>query len=367
MDLNSKEAARFRHPDANFNVTRSVVDGVDRVEPTPLGAPRRVARPGGRKRGVWRRVLLFIALVILVVGAAYAAYIGTIVAKISTNSWQIGPLSSDNADRTNVLVLGVGDPGHAGENLSDTIMLLSLDGQTHRMAQISIPRDLRVAVPGYGNNKINTANALGGVNLAEQTVTDTFDVPVNYYVKTNFSGLKDLVDAVGGVDVTVKDRLVDPEYPCDGNQYKVCGLDIEPGLQHMDGTRALQYVRCRKGTCGDDFGRAARQQELLALLRPKLMDPMLLLSPTRLKHLADAAQKGIHTDMGLVQLLELANSWRVDSANQPMNLVLSTANGGYLRSDPFGSSDLLPIGGNFSAISDRIKAIFTTSDTTPAQ
>ena len=367
MDLNSKEYERFRHPDAKMIEHESLAQNPRTVPATPIGKPRRVGRHGEKKRGIWRRVLLLIVLVALAGAVAYAGYIGSIVAKISTNSWQIGPLASDSSGRTNVLVLGVGDSGHAGENLSDTIMLLSLDGQNHRMAQISIPRDLRVAVPGYGDKKINTANAFGGVNLAEQTVTNTFGAPINYYVKTNFSGLKDLVDAVGGVDVNVKDRLVDPEYPCDDNQYKVCGLDIEPGLQHMDGTRALQYVRCRKGTCGNDFGRAARQQELLALLRPKLMDPMLLLSPTRLKHLADAAQKGIQTDMGLVQLLELANSWRVDSANKPVNLVLSTAPGGYLRGDPSGSSDLLPIDRTFSAISDRIQAIFTAPDTTPAQ
>ncbi len=365
MELDpEREAGRFRHPDANSYTHQPAIDSIGVGETLPLGAPRRVGKPARRKRGGWRWGLLLAGLFLVMV-LVYAAYIVTIVVKISTNSFQIGPLASDAGGRTNVLILGVGDPGHAGENLSDTMMILSLDGPDHRLAQISVPRDLRVAIPGFGYNKINAANAFGGVDLAKQTVSDTFGLPINYYVKTDFSGLKGLVDAVGGVDVTVKVRLVDREYPCDDNQYKVCGLDIEPGLQHMDGTAALQYVRCRKGTCGNDFGRAARQQELLALLRPKLMDPYLLLSPVKLKLLADATEKGIKTDLGLFQLLELANSWRVNSANKPVNLVLSTGRGGYLRSDPSGSSDLLPIGGNFSAISDKIKAVFSSEGITP--
>ena len=315
-------------------------------------------RPPRRHKGWLRKLIGLILFLALVLGIFYAVYIVSIVAKISTNSWQFGSLAADVAGRTNVLILGVGDPGHDGEKLSDTMMLLSLDGSSHRMAQVSIPRDLRVHLPGYGLSKINAANAYGGVSLAEQTVSNTLELPINYYLKTDFSGLKGIVDAVGGIDVNVKERLVDREYPCDDNQYKACGLDIAAGMQHMDGTTALKYVRCRKGTCGNDFGRAARQQELLGLLKPKVLDANLLLHPIKLKLLVEAAQKGIVTDLGLIQLAELANSWRVDSANQPIGLVLSTAPGGYLRSDPAGSSDLLPIGGDFSAIAARVKAIF---------
>ncbi|GAC1601610.1 MAG: hypothetical protein NVS3B29_03520 [Candidatus Saccharimonadales bacterium] len=290
----------------------------------------------------------------------YAIYIIGIVAKISTNSWQLSGLTADSSGRTNILVLGVGDPGHDGENLSDTMMLLSLDGSSHRTAQISIPRDLRVKIPGYGYSKINAANVYGGVPLAERTVSNTLGVPVDYYLKTNFSGLKDLVDAVGGVDVNVKTALIDWEYPCDYNQYEVCGLNIPAGSQHMNGTTALQYVRCRKGTCGNDFGRAARQQEVISLLQPKLTDWHLLLNPVALTKVAEAAQKGIETDMGLVQLLELAKTWKDNIGQAPVQLVLSTAPGSYLRSDPAGSSDLLPIGGNFTQVGEAVKNIFAT-------
>ena len=351
--------ARFKHPDAATPFDAS--KGLPPEPVNPAEQPVRHRMPKAPRRGGGLRKLVTFLLVAAVLGIVlYGIYLVNIVAKVSTNSWQLGPLAADAGGRTNVLVLGVGDPGHAGEQLSDTVMLLSLDSKTKRMAQVSVPRDLRVNVPGYGNSKINAANARGGVTVAEQTVSDTLGVPIQYYLKTNFSGLKDIVDAVGGIDVNVKTLLLDTEYPCDDNQYKVCGLRIEPGQQHMDGTRALQYVRCRKGTCGNDFGRAARQQEVLSLLRPKLTDWHLAFNPVRLKMIAEAAQKGISTDMGLIQLLELANTWRADATNQPISLVLSTSTGGYLRSDPAGSSDLLPIGGNFSAISQAVESIFAS-------
>lgn len=311
-----------------------------------------------KKRRSFRRFVVIFIITILLAVILYAGYLLSIVAKVSTEPWQLSPLSADANGRTNILVLGVGDPGHAGEKLSDSLMLVSLDKQQRRVAQVSIPRDMRVTIPGYGRSKINAANAYGGVDLAQQTVANTFDTQVDYYLQTNFSGLKGVVDAVGGLDIDVKEPLVDREYPCDDNQYKVCGLNIQPGLQHMDGAQVLKYVRCRKGTCGNDFGRAERQQEVLNLLKPKVLDASLLWNPARLKTLSAAVQSGIKTDMSLWQLVSFANRWRTDSDNRPVNLVLSTAKDGYLRSDPAGSSDLLPIGGNFTAIANKFRTLF---------
>jgi LCP family protein required for cell wall assembly len=272
----------------------------------PIREPEHVP-PRRRRGGGFKRFVVIFLLILLGSSLLYVGYIVSIVAKISTNSWQIGPLAADPSGRTNVLLLGVGDPGHAAEKLSDTIMLVSLDGNSHRIAQLSIPRDLRVDIPGFGWSKINAANVYGGVALAEQTVSNTLDAQIDYYVETDFSGLKEIVNAVGGLDVMVKERLVDTEYPCDDNQYRSCGLHIEPGLQHMDGARALQYARSRKGTCGNDFGRAERQQELIGLLKPKVLDVKLLLNPGKLKILVAAVQKSVNTDLGLFQVMELAN------------------------------------------------------------
>jgi LCP family protein required for cell wall assembly len=320
---------------------------------------RRKVRAYRPHRRVWPKVVGTFLLLILLSVMGYAGYIAYNVAKISTQPLQLSGLATDSGGRTNILVLGVGDPGHSGKNLSDTMMVISIDTQTKKVAQISIPRDLRVNIPDYGYHKVNSANAYGGVELAEQVVANTLGIPIHYYVRTDFTGLRNLVDAVGGIDVNVKDRLVDTEYPCDYNQYKVCGLDIEPGLQHMDGVRALQYARCRKGTCGDDFGRAARQQEVLNLVREKTVKMDVILNPTKLTPVATAIRTGVLTDMGAFQLLEFANDWQEAQKNQPQSLVLSTSNGGYLV-NAYGTSDLIPIGGDFGAIQKRVQNIFVS-------
>jgi polyisoprenyl-teichoic acid--peptidoglycan teichoic acid transferase len=312
-------------------------------------------RPRGKRRvGRWIAWILLL-LVLGLVG--YGVYLLLIVAKISTAPLNFASLSADGSGRTNVLVLGVGDPGHAGENLSDTIMVMSLNSEKKRVAQISVPRDLRVDVPGYGEEKINAANADGGPSLAEQTVSNTLAIPIDYYVKTDFTGLQEIVDAVGGIDVNVTQELSDPEYPCANNQYKVCGLDIKPGEQHMDGATALEYVRCRKGTCGNDFGRAARQQEVLDLVRAKVLTWQVLLNPVKLTKIVMAVRDNVETNMSAFQMVQFVIGWNRAHNNNPVHLVYSTSPGGYLVSAG-SSSDLLPIGGDFGPLQAAAQNVF---------
>jgi polyisoprenyl-teichoic acid--peptidoglycan teichoic acid transferase len=330
------------------------VDGHDNMAealPSMHHSPKRRGRSIARWFGIF--LVFFLGAALLYIG-----YLVVNVAKISTQPVTFNSLSSDASGRTNILVLGVGDPGHAGQNLSDTIMVLSLNTKTRRVAQISVPRDLRVDIPGYGQAKINAANADGGPELAEQTVSNTLGIPINYYVKTDFTGLSQIVDAVGGIDVDVTQELADPEYPCTNNQYKVCGLDIKPGEQHMDGALVLEYVRCRKGTCGNDFGRAARQQEVLNLVRKKVLTWQVLLNPVKLQTIVSAVRTNVETDLGAVQLAEFAYGWQQAQQDNPVQLVFSTAQGGYLTSAT-GSSDLLPIGGTFSAMQQKVQSILS--------
>jgi anionic cell wall polymer biosynthesis LytR-Cps2A-Psr (LCP) family protein len=160
--------------------------------------------------------------------------------------------------------------------------------------------------------------------------------------------------------VDVKDRLRDPSYPCDDNQYAVCGLDIMPGLQHMDGTAALAYSRCRKGTCGNDYGRAARQQEVMRLVVAKMTQSDVILDPPQLNKITKALHDCLETDMNARAVVTFGYDWQQASANEPVSLVLSTANEGMLRGDPLGSSDLVPIGGDFEAIQTKVQNIFAS-------
>lgn len=321
-----------------------------------------------RRKKRWPKVLLIIVILLFLVLAAIAWYIFTHLAKVSSNPFDFsGRLKGEADGRVNIMLLGVGDPGHAGETLADTNMIVSINTKTKpaQVSMLGIPRDTRVQIPGNGYNKINEANALGeqkkppqGTELSKQTIEKNFDIPIHYYVVANFSGLKQAVDAVGGIDIDVKEPLNDPEYPCEKNEGRSCGFKLKIGVQHMDGTTALKYARCRKGTCGDDFGRAARQQQVLVALREKATSANTLANPAKLNDLINAASNNIKTDLSLKNIQRIGDLTKDLNQNDIISVVLSNKSNGFLQPDKF-SSDLLPIGGNFEAIQQFLKNIFT--------
>lgn len=291
-------------------------------------------------------------------GLLVFAFLSFQVNKISTNPFSWGKLKGESEGRINILLLGVGGPGHAGEGLADTNMVISLNTKTDKVAMISIPRDLRVKVPGYGYQKINNAHAEGDIPLAIKTVEDTLDIPVHYYVRANFTGLEQAVDAVGGITIDVKEPLYDPEYPCDKNQYRSCGFSLKKGVTQMDGALALKYARCRKGTCGDDFGRAMRQQEVLQAVRTKAMSMSTLANPAKLNALLGSAANNIKTDLSINNIMRLSDfSKKIGDSSQTINVVFSLEPNGFLKSSGT-SSDLLPANGDFSAIQNFVANVF---------
>lgn len=318
-------------------------------------------RKGGQQPGWWRRHWKKVVLIVLGLGALVAgailAFLFFNVAKISVNPFGYGKLKGESEDRINIMMLGVGDPGHDGESLSDTNLLLSIKPSTHQIAIISIPRDTQVTIPGYGQSKINNANAQGGIDGAKEVFENTLGVPVNYYVQANFTGLKQVVDAVGGVDVTNTALLSDPEYPCDANQYRSCGYKLAPGKYHLNGTEALKYVRCRKGTCGDDFGRAARQQEVMEQIKLRATSLGTLGNPIKLAKLVTAAGSNIKTDLSINNMMRLVELTKESDASKISNIVFSLDPGGFLVQST-SSSNLLPEDGDFSAIQDFVKNVF---------
>lgn len=166
-------------------------------------------------------------------------------------------------DVVSILVLGEDetfskDPNTFGR--SDTILIGAVDLKNKRIRGISIPRDTRVQIPGRkGYEKINAAYAHGGAMLTAQTVANLLGVPVDYYIKTNIAGLKDVVDILGGVEIDVeKDmRYTDRR----GGLY----INLKKGYRHLDGDKALQYVRFRHDRMGD-LTRIERQQKFLRAL-----------------------------------------------------------------------------------------------------
>lgn len=316
----------------------------------------------GRKKepmSRWKKVLLVLGCIFTVILVVFGLFAFKNIAKIAPNFFKFeSKLKGEDEGRVNILLLGTGDPGHDGEGLADTNILLSVNTREKKLAMISIPRDTRVKVKGHGYQKINTANSYGDIPLATQTVEDFLDVPVHYYVRANFTGLKQAVDAVGGIEIDNQYLLHDPEYPCDKNQWKSCGFKLKPGRQKVDGATALKYARCRKGTCGDDFGRATRQQEVITAIRTKAMSTETILNPAKLTALIQTAGDNVQTDMSVQGMLRL-NDLTKDIANdQIINAVFSFEPNGFLEPDPAGSSDLLPVDSTLASIQTFAQDIF---------
>jgi LCP family protein required for cell wall assembly len=163
-----------------------------------------------------------------------------------------------------------------GDRHSDSITLLRTDPDHGRLYYLSIPRDLRVEIPGYGAAKINTAYQVGGPRLAARTVSAYTSIPVNHIVVVNFAEFRDLIDAIGGIDIVVP-RPILSKFDCPYGSEARCarwrGWRFAAGKQHMNGKRALIYSRVRKNLLDpaeSDITRGERNQQVLQALMSKL-------------------------------------------------------------------------------------------------
>lgn len=238
-----------------------------------------------------------------------------------------------NKERVTVLVLGVDRRLHESRDdpvRTDTMMLVTVDPSTQTAGLLSIPRDLLVPIPmpskdcqylpwgnPYGQERVNSAYVFGqlckyptgGAGLAKETVQYNFGVKVHYYVLIDFDAFEALIDAVGGVDIDVPQRLVDYNYPT--SDYGIMRIEIPAGPQQLDGEKALWYVRSRH--MDSDFGRMHRQQQLLLALREKLLQLGML---PRLPQLALEFRDAVRTDLSNLEAASLLLSAReIDSAS----------------------------------------------------
>ncbi|MEC9488658.1 MAG: LCP family protein [Halanaerobium sp.] len=181
---------------------------------------------------------------------------------------------------------------------SDVIMLIKYTPDVPRVILVSIPRDSKVAIPGRGENKVNAALAFGGPELARITLENLFQVRIDNYARINFAGFTRLIDILGGVQVDAKKDFL--KHWDDNSIY------IPKGKNTLDGEHALEYVRFRHDRDGD-FGRIARQQEVLTSLARKLLQPRNLL---RLPQLVKLARENIKSDIEWLGLIRLAWQFR---------------------------------------------------------
>ena len=196
-----------------------------------------------------------------------------------------------------VMILGV-DQRADDVGRSDTLMVATLDTESGKGALLSVPRDTRLAIDGHGYDKANHAYAFGGHALSMSTVENLLGVPMDHYLIINTSAFERIIDAIGGVDINVEKRM-HYEDPWDDNGGLV--IDLYPGEQHMDGKKAIQYVRYRDGE--GDIGRIGRQQKFMKAVLAKVISPEIL---PRLPKLVEEVSSAVKTDMSLTEMLDFA-------------------------------------------------------------
>lgn len=291
----------------------------DRPNRKPEHSPR---APRLQRRGCW---FFGLALAVIACLASVLVY-GILMTRSSTNFLLLG------IDRR---------PGQGNAVRADTILLIHAAPADRRLVLLSIPRDLWVAIPGRGNDRINSAHIYGELEAAGngparsvETISHNFGVPVDHYLRLDFDAFRDVIDAAGGIEIDVPAPVIDNAYPTE--DYGTKRIEIPAGRQRMDGETALQYARSRHGS--SDFDRAARQQQILVALVEKLSHPSgWILIP----RVYQAFQNAVESDMSYNDLVHLALSWQRAGENGIERVVIDQELTTPFRT-PEGAAVLLP-------------------------
>lgn len=235
-------------------------------------------------------------------------------------------LRGEGDGRINVLLLGRGGEGHEGADLTDTILLASIDPVNKKAGLVSVPRDFWVSSGGQ-SSKINAvyANAKNkalrtnskdkgkahdaGVDAIKQAVSKVLGVPVHYYTMVDFAGFKQAVDIVGGVDINVPADLAVSERLWDSTTGRPYYLNVPAGQQHFDSTKALYFTRSRKTSARGDFDRSERQRLFITALSQKVLSAGTYTNPVKVTQLMDAFGSHVSTDFSVgdaVRLMQIS-------------------------------------------------------------
>ncbi|HSW79654.1 MAG TPA: LCP family protein [Candidatus Saccharimonadales bacterium] len=302
-------------------------------------------------------------------------------------------LKCEDTGRCNIILAGnsADDPFHNGANLTDSIMLISIDTKNDTAIMMSIPRDLYVNIPGNGYAKINEAYpdgqsehynqngyAKGGMGLLEQTVSESLGIDVSYYALIDYSALRQAVNTVGGVPVNVQSEdprgLYDPSI-----DWKTHGplVKLSNGWHTLTGEQALDLARARGDAYGSygfsasDFARTQNQRALMLAIKDKAMSNGTLANPLKLGQLFDAFGNNVHTDLSTGNIRRLYDLSKVIPSNKIKSIGLNsvTINGqkdvsllkGYTTTT--GQSALIPTTGlgDYSQIKQFLQQVMSNN------
>ena len=337
------------------------------------------------KRRSKRRKLLILPLILLALAGGLFALSRTpfgqsLLAPVSFFVQLARPISLTEVDgRVNILVLGLDSRTDSFSGLTDTILIGSASPLEGDAALVSIPRDFWLNLAPYGSGKINTAFNYAGIQkdgkfdsqkaleFSKSKIEGVLGIEIPYWVVVNFEGFKEIIDTLGGINVTVDTAFDDYAYPTPNYGYK--HISFKAGPQVMNGEKALEYARSRSGTNGEgsDYARVRRQQKVILGVKDKVMSFNLLLNPGKLSQLYKQINAAVMTNASLGEIrkaLEIADKF--SDLGQISSLVLDPSSGLVyhpLNPAPYGGAwVLLPEGGNFSKIQAAVRNLLFGSE-----
>jgi LCP family protein required for cell wall assembly len=333
-----------------------------------------------------RKILIGVGVVLLVILTAggfeaYRLYTGVqqivgvyVPPHIRTKYDPKGALPTLTGDkRINILLLGTDNDNKGNPKLSQTMMVVTIDPLHKKVGMLSIPRDFWVWIPGVNTYaKIDAALSYGiagqdggkggfagGVALARTTVETNFKISIDYYAWVGLQGFVNVIKTFHGVVIDASHPIVDDNYPNDmtkgANPFSWTRVYIPPGPQYMDGQTALQYVRSRHADLIGDFGRGARQEQMLLGLRRKLNSMNTLTSIQQLSPLINDLSGFVKSDVGTGQLPAMVSFARSLNPTDIHRIVLSPPNYSSVTTEPDGESAVTP---NWSAINPVVAQMF---------
>jgi LCP family protein required for cell wall assembly len=272
--------------------------------------------------GKGKVVLAFLAILVILPIIFFL-----VLRSIFFSKFDYGNIKSSNGI-TSILILGKGGEGHTAPDLTDTMMVAFLSGNSKKVSILSLPRD--IWIPAI-RAKLNSAYYWGkqksnnNFELVNTSVEEIIDLPISYTVVVDFSLFKDLINTLGGINVVVDNSFIDSKYPITGKENDLCEDDkknlssiktyacryetisFEKGVIKMDGETALKFVRSRnsEGPEGTDLAREVRQQKVIRAIKEKVLSKEIILNPLKLKEIYDITISHVETNLDNKSLLIL--------------------------------------------------------------
>ena len=240
-----------------------------------------------KKRRSLHPAVGFLLLFLMLLGGVFCGYGAMNAILPPVDEYYANNAEQEMLDNVNVLVLGCDEREGESVARADVIIVATLRPGAKEASMFSLPRDTRVAIEGHGHDKINHAMSYGGIPLVESSVENLLGIEIDHYVKVNFDGFINVIDALGGVNVDVPARMYKP----------LEAIDLLPGYQTLDGADALAFVRWRGDGTGD-YGRIERQQQFIAALTEKIKG----MSMSQALNVVSAVMDSIETDMSVRQM-----------------------------------------------------------------